>query len=572
MSKQYKIIIPLASLFAALLLILFFGLSSRPQNDNDILAESDIGTLDKKEFIARYQKYLRRTGINDNIPARQSILSQMLNEKLLLSTIKPTITQNIDYKKEIISKRDDFLVSVFADKFIKPNISVTDKELRKRYVVESTSYRIKQLFTITEDDAQHAKKLLEEGFELEEVAWEFKVPPMLDSNINDLGFVAGEDLKRKALLRLALLDKNGVTEPIKVPTGYTILQLLDKKPRPLITEFEFANEKKRLRRTLQKEHLKMNAISYVDEYLAELDVEWDESTLSNFRIYINSENIESYNSALSETLSKYLLQTTSVIARWESDEFTVGDYFEWSSRLYYRAPADLRDQNNLQAYILGLISRKYLVSESIKMGLDNESQFLKNYALSIRYAQLSRLQKIVVDTSTITEKEIKEFYNTNYADYYEPEKVKLVEIIVKSRSFAEALIDSIGAGTSASTLAANYTLRESAREFGGNFGYISVDDLGIFRQSISETSVGNVTEPLEHGDYYLIFQVLDRVESYKPTYVELEPELRKQYVADYWNAILDKTYSRLKREQNAKIFMKRLNTINLVEETRETSI
>lgn len=131
MSKHYKLILPLASLITALLLMLFFKSSLSSYSDNDILARSDIGTLDKKEFITRYQKYLNRTGIEDNIPARRSILRQMVNESLLISTITSEITDKADYKNEIISKRDDHLVSAFAEKFIKPNISVTDKELRK---------------------------------------------------------------------------------------------------------------------------------------------------------------------------------------------------------------------------------------------------------------------------------------------------------------------------------------------------------------------------------------------------------------------------------------------------------
>lgn len=335
MSKHYKILLSLTIVVATALSMLFLKSSSYNEDENAILAKSDIGTVNKTEFTVRYRDYLRRTGIEDIMPARQSILRQMVNERLLLSTIRPEITQNSEYKNEIISKRDDFLVSRYADKIIKPSISVTEEELRYRFSVESSSYHVRQLFTTTYDEAMSAKEALDSGFKFEFIASNLQVPSILESNINDLGYVKGKNLKWNALEMLAPLSVNGVTLPIKVPTGFTLLQLLDKKQNPLMTEQRYAKEIGRLTAVIRNENLTLSAKAHIDHYLESLHLEWDESILNKFHRYLNDELGDLNKPIEQEVLRGYGLSYSDNIFLNEEGIFTIADYFKWSSRFKY---------------------------------------------------------------------------------------------------------------------------------------------------------------------------------------------------------------------------------------------
>ena len=564
MSKQFKIITPLASLFIALLLILFFKFSQRPYSYNDILARSDIGTLDEKEFIARYQGYLIRTGIDDNIPARQAILSQVVNEKLLLSTIRPVITQNTEYKNEIISKRDDFLVSAYADKIIKLSISVSEKELRYRYAAESASYHLMQLFTSTYEEAMSAKNAFDNGIEFEIVASNLKVPSILASIANDLGYVKGKNLKPDALAMLVPLSVGGVTQPIKVPTGYTLLQLLDKKENPLLTEQSYAMEIGRLTATIRRENVTKSAKSHIDNYLNNLKLVWNETLLADFHRYLRGRPNRSFEQTESESLREYGVNYYDNLFLNKNVLFSIAEYFEWSNRLSYRKQAKLETVNDLQAYVKGLVARRYLVTESLKSGIDDE-KFQSEYAEAVESIKLRILKQAVIDSSTIAEIELRKFYDENYSDFKVIAQVRVREIVVQNSELAIALIDSINSGYDASTLASKHTLRQAVRQFGGDLGYINVNEFGEFQEEVEHADIGKLLGPFPKGDYYLIFELLDKTASYHPGYEETKSYLREEYISNYRNKILHKTYRRLAKEYNSHIYVDKLISINLVD-------
>lgn len=542
---------------------MFWILSPDNPNEEIVFAGFDGGIVSQSKFLDRYLNYIHRTGIDDNMLMRRSILKQVVNESLLLESSGDKVEKNPVIASRLEVLKYDVLVSATSQLLIKPAIAVSDEQLKSLYGKEESYYNLRQIFTETREEADWAFAQLNKGLSLNSVAEQLKTPRVLSSNINDLGFIQGRELIASVLNVVSELQSGEHTAPVKIPTGYTVLQVVERRNGLLRTEMDFLKAKPSLVESIRSKMLRYEAGKFVNEYLRETDPQFDAELIDKLHSYLHNYDFSDSKWYDNENMNKTGLSKSDKISFGNHINFTISDLITWSNSVSRSKPAAFESSNDLQAFILGLIARKHIVDVAFDNNLDESDYFKTEYASAKRSLILNELQSAILDTSYISRDEIKRFYTENYAGYKVPARANAIEILVKNREFATIIVDSLRNGFPAREMAYRFSIRESAAETAGVLGLRPIHAFGSFAEDIGKANVGDVLGPYERNEYQIIFKVTDKQAEYAPTFEELLPELTREYLKDNRRSILGNTYNRLAQEMNSNIYWEKLADLKL---------
>jgi peptidyl-prolyl cis-trans isomerase SurA len=124
----------------------------------------------------------------------------------------------------------------------------------------------------------------------------------------------------------------------------------------------------------------------------------------------------------------------------------------------------------------------------------------------------------------------------------------------QARQFVEDLMEQISGGTSFSTLATEYTDDPNSRAFGGDLGWMPIDELpSRMRTAVDSMSKGEIQGPILTEFGYHIFKLDDRSNSSIPTLDEIREDLKQLLYQEKLQQELDELLTRLRGETYIEI-------------------
>lgn len=161
--------------------------------------------------------------------------------------------------------------------------------------------------------------------------------------------------------------------------------------------------------------------------------------------------------------------------------------------------------------------------EAIKANYPGDEYFqqvLAQYGLTME--RLTRevrinliLQKLAEAEVTITDEEIRAYFEQNKADLNTPKQVRSSHILVDSLETANKLIAELEAGADFAVLAQQWSKDTGSAVQGGDIGYITFDDPIVpeYLDAVFSLKVGEISAPVKTQYGYHIIKVTDIIEA-----------------------------------------------------------
>ncbi|HWR61455.1 MAG TPA: peptidylprolyl isomerase, partial [Clostridia bacterium] len=168
--------------------------------------------------------------------------------------------------------------------------------------------------------------------------------------------------------------------------------------------------------------------------------------------------------------------------------------------------------------------------------------FTKNIVTNLK------LKKLLEPKITITEEEMKTYFEQNKDTFAVQEQVKASHILVDSEAKAKEVKDKLAAGGDFAELAKEYSIDTGSSQSGGELGLFPRDTMvKEFEDAAFSLQPGTISEPVQTKYGYHIIKVEERIEAKPAVYEEntanIKDTLFEQKLPDAYNTWMEEKYS-----------------------------
>ncbi|KON85852.1 peptidylprolyl isomerase [Sporosarcina globispora] len=141
------------------------------------------------------------------------------------------------------------------------------------------------------------------------------------------------------------------------------------------------------------------------------------------------------------------------------------------------------------------------------------------------------LEELLTADVSISEGEMKSYYEQNNSQFQIPDTYHISQIIVKTKEEAEQTLKELDEGSSFSVLAMERSIDEFTANLGGNAGYVSEDDEHISAEVLEQVKnlkPGKWTKPIKTEDGYAIVMLHEHLKGENYSFKEVKSVIRRQ--------------------------------------------
>jgi parvulin-like peptidyl-prolyl isomerase len=204
------------------------------------------------------------------------------------------------------------------------------------------------------------------------------------------------------------------------------------------------------------------------------------------------------------------------------------------------------------------IKNRFRSPEDFKAALERERITEANLRKQVEKSMLIQAiyKKTVTETSQVSEKEVKEYYDKNKSRFKQPESVKLSLISAKEEKKAKDILAKIKAGGDFGDLA--YKMSEDDyRVKSGEIGYVhkgrmlpEIEDVAF------KLKVGQISGLIKAGDYWYIIKVEDKQPQRQLSFDEIKDKLGKELEDQRLREKKDKWITELRAKAKIEVLLK----------------
>lgn len=164
------------------------------------------------------------------------------------------------------------------------------------------------------------------------------------------------------------------------------------------------------------------------------------------------------------------------------------------------------------------------------------------------------------DKVTVTENEIRHYFQENRSEFDRPSQVRARQIVVGSEQEGQALLARLRKGEAFAALAKQYSLSPDAEQ-GGDLGFFGRGEMPAeFDAAVFNLRVGKLSE-LIHSEYgYHIFLVEEKRDAIRLTLEQVHDEIRDKLRAEKEDAAYEQWLQELRKKAKIEVNWALLNT------------
>ncbi len=542
--------------------LFLFACSADPKDDPEKLAVIEDRIVTRTEFKNRFTELKTRLGIPDNGMTRRGLLKNYVEEELLiLEAIDRGYDSDPDgrFNKEEIKIQE--LLNAYNRKFIQSKVRVTEKELRELFIHLNTRIRARHLYAPTKAEAESLYQAILDGASFQELAKAVFQDPVLRESGGDLGYFEVDEMDPAFEEAAFSLKVAQVSEPVKTNDGYSIIQLLDKKTKPLITEMDYAKHRHKLEPYWRQRKVKKMTRLHVDSLRRALEIEFVENTLDRLFSLISEHE---KNEALTESQTLRNMQDaldnlpllTSKQGNWDVDQFQKMAKFTSDAERNW-----IRNKENLRDYIAGLVVRAYILRKAQDAGLHKTAEYKNKVEEEFDVYLLGRIEDNLRREMEIPEDSLKLYYEDDPRLFDTPPKIHLREIILQDTYVAGQVAKKLKAGHSFEELARKYSLKRRSALNGGDIGYLTPQELGKWAELAFSMQENHWLGPVKMDSAYVFLQCLDKIPARPRSFREASADVESALRTFWWERFRSQKVAELRSEKNVRAFHEKLRTI-----------
>ncbi|MCY9669743.1 peptidylprolyl isomerase [Paenibacillus alginolyticus] len=194
------------------------------------------------------------------------------------------------------------------------------------------------------------------------------------------------------------------------------------------------------------------------------------------------------------------------------------------------------------------IQSSYASNDEFQQALTSYGMTLDDLKKNMKSQVL--LKKILEPQITISDDEIKQYYDQNIESLKVPEQIQASHISVTTKEEADAILAELKKGTDFATLAKDKSLDTATKDTAGALGYISSGKMeATFDTTAFALAVGETSSAVQTSTGYDIIKVTDHKAAYTPTLEEKKEDI-KTTLTNQKLSTLSTTWLQVKKSQS----------------------
>lgn len=361
---------------------------------------------------------------------------------------------------------------------------------------------------------------LRQGLDFGIAAREYSDDPQSEQRGGDLGFFEWAQLPPEVGNLVFDHPDQSLFEPIRMPYGYHIVKVGQRKQPPTFEELE-----KEIRNQYQQTRYPGDYDDYVHELKKKYNLWFDVRLLYDLTHAFDSTRtpaVQNWSEPISqETRSK-------VLFRYDNKEYTVANLLSDLEKADEFRSTRLTPEN-LERMIERISGTKVLEAHA-ERAPERHPQFaklMKEYQDGILLYRLE--QEEVWKKIQVSDSLLRQYYEQHKESFRWPHRVAFVEIHLKSRHLADSLYERITKhGESIEELAARFTERPGYREKKGKWELqpYRPDDISLI---LGPVAVDSVLPPTQEADGWSIVKVVQKDSARVKTFEEASADVASKY-------------------------------------------
>lgn len=159
-----------------------------------------------------------------------------------------------------------------------------------------------------------------------------------------------------------------------------------------------------------------------------------------------------------------------------------------------------------------------------------------------------KIKELVIDRITISQDEIKEYFEANKDKLSQVEQIQASHILVKEKELSEEIQEKLQNGGDFSELAKEYSIDGSA-QFGGDLGFFGKGAMvKEFEEAAFSLEIDEISEIVETEHGYHIILAVDKIEAKEATLAESKEKIEKIIVDQKMSAAYQEWYEETIKE------------------------
>ncbi|HSP87781.1 MAG TPA: peptidylprolyl isomerase [Ignavibacteriaceae bacterium] len=545
----------LCILFAFIILTFQSALSGSKGDETKILASVGNHNITLANFTDRYNNYLSSTGVSDNIVVRQAIVTNMINEIILINyDSNENIFSNQKYLKELEDSRTQIILSYLKDQEIYAKISVTENEIREAFSRTNEKIEARHLYAATEEEANRLYELVKIGVSFESLASQVFTDSVLKNNGGYLGYFTWGDMDPAFEETAYSLKIGEISAPVKTAQGFSIIKVENKIAHPLLTETEFQNKKAHLEKVLKIKKKIPSEKNYIKEVFDRSKLTFNKEALENilFELF-NTDKIESdEQKKFSKECVTYNEKSYSQ-AEIEKKLFDLPDYHK----------ERIVSIETLKAAIEGLLIKDILYNIAIQKGYESSKPVLDMFEGYKKNIFLKYKINEVTDLGYVPDSTLYSYYKNNIHQFSNEREINLQEILLDNQNLADSLLKLISEGSDFGKLAKDFSLRRWTAENDGVIEFAPISEFGSYGKLFWETEVGQIIGPIKIENLYGVFRILGKKDSQPIDFNLVKDEVIKAAQFENQTQIVRSYIDNLRKKIEVKVNNDLLASYNL---------
>lgn len=515
-----------------------------PQDENPTVAavgDQTITVQDVRDFLARLPEYAKG-GEAGEVPLRDHLQTMIDTELLVMEARSQGIETSSAYLTRMIRIRKAKLVGEYER--ITIDATVEDGEVEEYIDRErlARAIRLGDIFVADLETAEKAVREIEGGASFADLARKLSMNEETAARGGDTGRFATRDEMIPGLAeKLFGLAVGSVSDPVQIGDRYVVFKILDETTAQLNPR-----QQKRIAEDLGRKKRE----SAKAELVAELR---DRYRLEPVRDGIAA-TVEVLRSGAAD-----VGHDPSAIALYQYDggAITAADLIGAAKSGKGNVLETLRDAEQVVAFVERYIVPNVMIQEAaVRQGIDREeevAQWLKEQGKQVLIRSLRAY--VLKERVTITEDDLRQYYEANAERLLHPEQTEVQEILVRTEIEALRLKGMIEDGAAFGDLAKRHSIRSlKVRDDEGRFHVHRYESpqFGDFVEAAVEAEVGELTGPVEVQEGYSIFKVLSR-ERKRETFAEAELRVRSQLRRERHRNAFNEYIEELRRRYESEV-------------------
>ena len=518
-----------------------------------------------EDLIMSYELLQNYTPSKHGEKALRSHLELLVQKKLFAQQgRRQGYENNPEVKKFVDWTRKEQLRKALYRKVVEEKIQISGQDLLTAFQKDNIEIHVRHLFAKTEKQIRMIQDALNRGVSWEELANISFNDSILARNGGDLGWHRFGEMEPAFEDTVFALPVGRISQPVRTRYGYHLIQVLNKRKNVFLTKDDFENRKPSLKKVLMRREEKKLSSQFIKGFWEGENVEMINKTF-NFLVskirdkviedrVIKKKNFQGLKDVELNNLKVGLEAfRDEVLVTYKNGQWTIGDFLDKLRRLPITQRPRMDSPIKFR-HDLGIMIRNELLAEQAKrLGLETDAVVQKEVKYWEDEYVFSSLWNDILDTLSISEKKAKAFFEKHCSRYWIPDQVWLQEILVRSKSEAQQLLEQIRSGAEFNELAKKYSLRKATAEKGGDLGWLERGQMGNISLTGLKLNKGELSQPIKVSGGYSIIKVLGEKKQRNKTFYEAQVELMNDVRHELSGTIYEQWVEKLKAKTTIQI-------------------